>query len=148
MANFNFNKVILGGRLTADPELKTTGDGHYTTKFTVAVKRKVAKNSEPKTDFFKCVAWRGKAEFITKFFRKGSCICIEGAMQNNCWTDKDGEKHYENVVNVEEADFVDSKGESPASNYTPSEPNETEPNPYSGEPSFEEISGDDEELPF
>ena len=74
MANFNFNKVILGGRLTADPELKTTPTGISVTSFTVAVNRNYRSKSgeEPQADFLNVTAWRQTAEFITRYFRKAS----------------------------------------------------------------------------
>ena len=72
MANFNFNKTILGGRMTADPELKTTPSGVSVTSFSIAVKRKNTK--EDKTDFINCIAWRGTAEFIQKYFTKGVMV--------------------------------------------------------------------------
>ena len=92
MANFNFNKVILGGRLTADPELKTTTSGIVVTSFSIAVSRRFAKNAEgqanQQSDFINCVAWRNQAEFITRYFRKGSSICITGSLQTRTWTDR------------------------------------------------------------
>lgn len=76
MSNFNFNKVILGGRLTADPELKTTPSGISVTTFSVAVARRGSKNNE--SDFFNVTAWRQTAEFVTRYFRKASSICVVG----------------------------------------------------------------------
>ena len=71
MANFNFNKVIIGGRLTADPELKTTPSGVSVTSFTVAVNRNYRSKSgeEPQADFINVTAWRQTAEFISRYFR-------------------------------------------------------------------------------
>ena len=150
MANFNFNKVILGGRLAGDPELKTTAAGIHTTSFTIAVKRRYSgKDSgksagEAPTDFISCTAWRSAAEFITRYFRKGSSICVVGSIQTRTWTDKDGNKRYTTEVIVDEAQFVDSKKETGASIgdgsaiYTPS---------ANAAPVFEDIT-DDDELPF
>jgi single-strand DNA-binding protein len=109
MANLNFNKIILGGRLTADPELKQTTNAVLVTSFTIAVNRKGAQGQ---TDFIDCVAWRGAAEIISKYFRKGSSILVTGSLQRQDWTDKDGNKRYSFKVVVDEATFVDSKGES------------------------------------
>ena len=83
MANFNFNKVILGGRLTADPELKTTPSGISVTSFTVAVNRRFGGKAgeEAQADFFNVTAWRQTAEFITRYFRKASSICVVGTIQ-------------------------------------------------------------------
>ena len=133
MANFNLNKVILGGRLTADPELKQTPQGVSVTSFTLAVNRK---GKDAQTDFINCAAWRQTADFICKYFKKGSSICSSGAIQVRSYEDKDKVKKYATEVVIEEAYFVDSKGnvESPAFE-TPTEPN------------FEEISNDDD-VPF
>lgn len=116
MANFNFNKVILGGRLTADPELKTTPSGVSLTSFTIAVNRRfTGKNSEEQqADFINCTAWRTTAEFITRYFRKASSICVVGSIQTRSWTDTQGNKRFATDVVVDEAMFVDAKSESPA----------------------------------
>jgi len=116
MANFNFNKVILGGRLTADPELKTTPSGVSVTSFSIAVNRQYrSKNAEePQADFINVTAWRQTAEFITRFFRKASSICIVGTIQTRNWVDQQGQKRYVTEVVADEAFFVDAKAENPA----------------------------------
>ena len=83
MANFNFNKVILGGRLTADTELKTTTSGVSVTSFSIAVNRRFSgKNGEDsQADFINVTAWRQTAEFITRFFRMAISICVVGTFQ-------------------------------------------------------------------
>ena len=112
MANFNFNKVILGGRLTADPELKSTQNGVMFTSFSVAVNRRFGgENKEQQTDFINCVAWRQQAEFVSKYFRKGSSICVVGSIQTRSWTDQNGQKRYATEVVADEINFVDSKGD-------------------------------------
>ena len=111
MSNFNFNKVILGGRLTADPELKTTQSGVSVTQFSVAVNRKVVQGKPQEADFFNVTAWRQTAEFVSRYFKKGSSICIVGTIQNNSWTDKDGQKRYKTDIVADEVMFVDSKGD-------------------------------------
>lgn len=108
MSNFNFNKVIIGGRLTADCELKQTPSGVSVTAFSIAVNRKGA---DKKTDFIDVVAWRQTAEFISKYFKKGSSICIVGTLQKREWTDKNGQKRYITEVIAEEASFVESKSD-------------------------------------
>ena len=112
MANFNFNKVILGGRLTADIELKQTTSGLSVCSFSLAVNRKTAKDQAQKTDFIECQAWRQTAEFLSRYFKKGSSLCIVGTLQKSEWTDKDGNKRYKTEVIVDEAMFVDSKSDS------------------------------------
>ena len=161
MANFNFNKVILGGRLTADPELKTTPSGVPVTSFTIAVNRRyTSKNAdEPQADFINATAWRSTAEFISRYFRKASSICVVGSIQTRSWTDQQGSKRFATEVVVDEAMFVDSKSESPASaqqgtSYMPegyASYGDAASPAYGGgsgsAPKFEEIT-DDEELPF
>ena len=112
MGSFNFNKVILGGRITADPELKSTPSGISVTSFTVAVNRSYrGKNGEePQADFINVTAWRQTAEFITRHFRKASSICIVGSIQTRSYTDKQGQKRYATEVVADEAYFVDAKG--------------------------------------
>jgi single-strand DNA-binding protein len=143
MANFSFNKVILGGRLTADVELKQTTSGISVCTFSVAVNRKVAKDQPQKTDFIECQAWRQTAEFISRYFKKGSSICVVGTLQKREWEDKNGNKRYATEVIVDEAMFVDSKNESQGASdgYIPPE--------YSApvEPKFEDIDTDSD-LPF
>lgn len=143
MANFNFNKVIIGGRLTADPELKTTPSGISVCSFVVAVNRNYkgpdgrkdktqenpsdgfsvgaqAKSTEAdhdmrtRADFLNVTAWRGTAEFITRFFRKASSICVVGSVQTRSWVTQAGEKRYATEIVADEAYFVDKLSESPA----------------------------------
>ena len=112
MASFNFNKVILGGRIARDPELKTTQSGLSVTQFSIAVNRKSTKEQQaPQADFINVTAWRNTAEFITKFFRKGNSICIVGSPQTRSFTDKTGSKREVTEVMADEAYFVDSKQE-------------------------------------
>lgn len=149
MANFNFNKVILGGRLTADPELRQNPSGIAVTSFSIAVNRRYSKNaSEQQTDFFNVVAWRQNAEFISRYFRKGSSICVVGTIQNRSWTDQQGQKRYATDIIVDEAHFVDSKGEGSAmGGYTPDSYQTPGFASDVGAPRFEEMSNDDD-LPF
>ena len=119
MANFNFNKVIIGGRLTADPELKTTQSGIAVTQFSIAVNRKVKPGANQETDFFNVTAWRQTAEFVSRYFHKGSSICIVGTLQNSSWTDQNGQKHYRTDIIADEIMFVDSKSEGQASPAAP-----------------------------
>lgn len=108
MANYNFNKVILGGRLTDSPELKTTGTGVTVTSFTIAVNRKYG---EQQTDFINCQAWRQTAEFICRYFRKGSSISVVGSIQTRKWQDSNGQNRTATDVVVDEAYFVDGKND-------------------------------------
>lgn len=113
MANFNFNKVILGGRLTADPELKTTPSGVSVTSFSIAVNRPPRNGEQQEPFFINCMAWRQTAEFVTRYFRRASSICVVGSLSESRWTDKNGIARREFFVNVDEAYFVDALRESP-----------------------------------
>ncbi len=116
MANFNFNKIMLGGRLTADPENKQTTDGTSVTTFTVAVNRRsTAPDGKPIADFFKVIAWRSLADFAYKFFRRGSAIFVVGTVQNRSYIDHEGTKRYVTEIIADELNFVDSKAEAPTS---------------------------------
>ena len=113
--SLNLNKVVLAGRITADPELKQTVSGFSVLSFTVAVNRSyVSKNSEQnerQADFINVVAWRQTAEFISKYFRKGSAICVTGSIQTRSWQDQQGQKRYATEVVADEAMFVESRNE-------------------------------------
>lgn len=113
MANFNFNKVILGGRLTADPELKTTPSGVSVTSFSIAVNKPMRNGEAGDPLFLNCMAWRQTAEFVTRYFRRASSICVVGSLSENRWTDRNGIARKENFVLVDEAFFVDAKSEMP-----------------------------------
>lgn len=104
-----FNLVVLTGRLTADPELKTTPNGVPVTSFSIAVNRNYRAGEEQQTDFINIVAWRQRAEFITKYFNKGSLIGIEGSIQTRRYTDKNGNNRTAFEVVVNNAHFVESK---------------------------------------
>lgn len=103
------NRVILMGRLVSDPELKTTGTGISVTSFRIAVDRSYVKSGEErKADFFDIVCWRSTAEFVCRYFGKGSLIAVEGQLQSRTYDAKDGTKRY--VVEVI-ADNVSFTGE-------------------------------------
>ena len=130
------NSVHLMGRLTADPELKTFGDGVVVCNFTVAINRPVAKGEHPEADFVRCVAWRQTAELLEKYFGKGDRVGIEGRIQVRNYETKDGEKRTATEVQVERIAFIEKKGESTAvtTSSTPTPP--------------ESFMEDDDELPI
>ena len=153
MANFNLNKVILGGRLTADPELKQTPNGTPVVTFSIAVNRRFQskENAQQQTDFFNVTAWRATAEFVSRYFRKGSSICVIGSLQNRTWTDPQGAKRYATDIVADEIQFVDSRGDGsmgaqPQGGYTPDAYAPSYASMGSA-PKFEEIKTDDD-LPF
>jgi single-strand DNA-binding protein len=138
-----FNKAILIGRLTADPELKQTNNGITVTSFTVAVDRKAQKDAEKKTDFINCVAWRTTAEFICRYFTKGMPILVAGSIQTRAWSTQEGEKRIAVEVVADEVSFVESKKVSDSAAPTTDIPQFTQ----SDNADFEEVSADDV-LPF
>ncbi len=103
------NKAILVGRLTRDPELKSTQGGVSVVNFTVAVPRRFKDaNGERQSDFINCVAFRNTAEFISNWFNKGNIIALDGSIQTRNY-DKDGQKVYVTEVIVDNASFVEGK---------------------------------------
>lgn len=139
----DLNKWIGMGRLTADPELKQTPNGVSVTSFTVACNRIPDKNGEATADFINIVAWRKTAEFISRYFRKGQTICIEGKIQTRSYTDQRGDKRYVTEVVADVAYFAGNKQESPSGQTAHAAPSFGELTT----PQFEEIAGDDD-LPF
>lgn len=147
------NSIHLHGNLVADPELRTVGANNTAiVKFTIAVRRNSKNNGEYQADFIPCQAWGARAETIAKYFAKGSSIIVSGTLQNNNYTDSNGNKRYGFIVNIPDDnafDFVGSNKNSPAArgeevkpaNYLPSEMSMGD----LGE--FEEVVGDDS-LPF
>ncbi len=103
------NKVILIGRLTRDPELRTTASNISVCSFTVAVDRRFKSEGQPTADFINVIAWRQTAEFVSKYFSKGSKIVISGSIQTRQWDDKDGQRRYATEVVADEVEFGESK---------------------------------------
>lgn len=108
------NKIILIGRLCADPELRTTQSGVENCSFTVAVDRKFAnkQTGERETDFISCIAWRQTASFIARYFIKGKMIVVEGSLRTGSYTDKNHSDvtHYTTDVLVDNVEFAGDKG--------------------------------------
>lgn len=148
--SLNFNKVILAGRLVAAPEVKQTTSGNTVCNLRIAVNRRVSGGDHPEYDFFGITAWNNTAEFIGRYFEKGSAICVVGRIQNRSYTDKDGKKRTLTEIIADEAHFVESKAyKNPI---TPpyevaGKPIPAPVNPVSPPPHFEEIKTDDD-LPF
>jgi single-strand DNA-binding protein len=125
------NSVNLVGRLTRDPEMKTTESGISISNFSIAVNRQFKnKDGEYEADFINCVAFKHTADFIQKYFSKGQFIGITGRIQTRKWQDNDGKTRYATEVIVENATFTSGK----------SETNNTA--------QFEEVTEPDDELPF
>ena len=141
------NKIVLMGRMTRDPELRYTPSQTPVTTFTLAVDRDYTNKStnEKQTDFIDCVAW-SSAEFISKYFQKGSMAVVSGRLQLRDWTDKNGIKRRSAEVNVDNIYFGESKrrddAQTTGSSYGQQAAAPVQP------PQFEELPDDDDELPF
>ncbi|MDL2288644.1 single-stranded DNA-binding protein [Oscillospiraceae bacterium OttesenSCG-928-F05] len=140
------NKIILMGRLTADPELRSTQSDIPVANFTLAVERNYTNESEKRdSDFIDCVAWRNNAEFVSKWFKKGQLVAVVGSLEIRKWQDKDGNHRSKAEVVLSERYFAERKRESgDAANGASAFPG--------GDASagFEEpgLMSDDDELPF
>ena len=136
------NTVVLMGRLTADPELKTTQSGFSVTSFSIAVERNYApKGQERQTDFINVVAWRQTAEFVCKYFDKGQMIAVEGSIQARKYQDKNGNNRVAVEVVANQVSFCGSKSEGGTRNQEASNPLDVDT-----DDDFEDLPDDD--LPF
>ena len=135
-----FNKVILMGNLTEDPQIKATPSGVSVTSFRIAVGRRFKSEGQPEADFITIVAWRATAEFIGRHFKKGDSILVCGQLQQRMYTDKEGIKRSVLEVVADEVSFAGYKNKSEGGNAPQSVP-------QSNQGDFEEI-GTDDSLPF
>jgi single-strand DNA-binding protein len=156
------NHITIMGRLTRDPELRTTQSGVSVTSFTVAVDRDFGgrDGGERQTDFIDCVAWRQTGEFVSKYFRKGSMIVVSGRLQSRKWQDRDGNNRTSWEVNADNVYFGESRRDSESNNSYPSYENNRggyESNRGYSAPqqssapapsAFSELDDGDGELPF
>lgn len=129
------NVVAISGRLTRDPELRTTQQGTSVTSFSVAVDRPGVKD---KADFIDCVAWRSTAEFVEKYFRKGDPIEVNGVLTSRSWEDKEGNKRKALEVVCDRVGFTKAKKKGDADG-------DAERSDAEG---FTVMDGDDGDLPF
>ena len=137
------NKVFLIGNLTKDPELSATSAGINYCKFSIAVQRKYAgENGERETDFIPLVAWKGQAELCCKYLKKGSKVAVVGSFQTGSYSTKDGVKKYVSQVNVEEIEFLSTKGHRGEDNDDFDKPIKQE------KEGFDPSTVDDSSLPF
>lgn len=139
------NKVILMGRLTRDPEVRYSQGANQTAvaRFSLAVDRRFKREGEPEADFFNCTSFGKQAEFVEKYLHKGTKILLSGRIQNNNYTNKDGQMVYAIQIMVEEIEFAESKnsGSSDSQSSSPTSPSSSD--------GFMNIpDGIDEELPF
>jgi single-strand DNA-binding protein len=146
------NKVILIGRLSQDPEMRTTPNGVATTNFNVAVSRNYTnQNGERETDFFRCVAWRKQAENISKYCQKGTQVAVEGRLQNRNYEAQDGTRRYVTEVICDNVSFLGSRGDGqsssiPQNNMDDVQINETSEDPFKD--FGDEVTLSDDDLPF
>lgn len=142
------NHVSIMGRLARDPELRTTTSGKSVVSFTIATDRnRKDANGQNQTDWIRMTAWEKTAEFICKYFQKGSMIAIDGRLQSKTYQDKNGNNRTDMEVVVEEVNFVGAKSASNAdSNAQPAARQQSTAQPQTA-PQFEDVS-DDPDLPF
>lgn len=135
------NRITIMGRLGKDPELRRTQSGTAVASFPLAVDRdfKDKQTGERATDWINCIAWRGTAEFVEKYFHKGELAVVEGRLQMRDWTDKEGNKRISAEVQVDNIYFGGQKkdGDKQQSCGRPD-----------AEPTFEDLPDDDGDLPF
>ena len=134
------NKIVLIGRMTKDPELKTTTTGKFMTRFNVAVERRYKQEGQPTADFINVVAWGRQAEIIAQYMKKGRRIALNGRVQTGAYTARDGTKRYVTDVVLEEFDFIES-----IKNVSPQR--EAQTVALDEDPAFHMIA-EDEEVPF
>ena len=142
------NVVVLSGRLTQDPELKTTANGISVCSFSIAVERRFKSGEERQSDFINIVTWRSSAEFVSKYFKKGQMIAVRGSIQTRTYQDKDGNNRtaFEVVADdVQFADFARRDGDS-APMAAPAATPASFSNAGAGD--FTSIDDVDEDLPF
>lgn len=137
------NVVVLMGRLTADPELRHTASDIPVTTFSLAVNRRVRAGEERQADFINIVAWRQTAEFVSKYFRKGQLVAVEGSISTRKYTDKDGNNRTVFEVVANNVHFAEAKRDAAPRMEQPEAPSFSN----SGAADFAEITGDDD-LPF
>ena len=145
------NKCFFQGRLTRDPELRHTQSGTAVASFSLAVDRdfKDKATGERTTDFIDVVAWRGTAEFVSRFFTKGRMAVVVGSLQIRDWTDKDGNKRRSAEVIAESVYFGDSKRDAdPLDKLADDAAPVSYPDPAGSPGEFAELTEDDGELPF
>lgn len=105
------NLVIMIGRLTKDPEVRYSQAGKAYANFSIAVDKRFKREGENNTDFFECVCFDKTAEFVGKYFSTGKRIAVEGSLQNDTYTGKDGTKRHAYKIKCDNVEFADGKGE-------------------------------------
>lgn len=132
------NNVVLTGRLSRDPEIKHTQSGVSVCNFCIAVDRQYKSGEEKICDFINCVAWRGTADFVSKWFHKGEGIGVTGSIQTRKWVTDGGENRYATEVLCQQVSFLEGKKNAAEATQTPMDGNQN----------FSEVTEEDESLPF
>lgn len=132
------NNVVLTGRLSRDPEIKQTQSGVSVCNFCIAVDRQYKSGEEKICDFINCVAWRGTADFVSKYFHKGDGIGVTGSIQTRKWVTDGGENRYATEVLCQQVSFLEGKKNAAEAHQTHMEGNQN----------FSEVTEEDESLPF
>lgn len=112
------NLVILMGRICKDPDITSSQSGTTIARYSIAVDRRFKKDGEPTADFFTCVSFGKQAEFVDRYLKKGTKIVVTGELQNNNYTNKDGQKVYDTRILTNNVEFAESKRETNESNNT------------------------------
>lgn len=151
------NKVILVGNLARDPEMRQTPNGVSVARFTVAVSRRFSRDGQPQTDFINCVAWRQQADFLCRYFQKGSGIQLCGSIQSRSWDGQDGKRQYATEVVADELSFNGPKRQSQDGGFQSAAQGGYSAPPVQEQPAFDggfddggftDIDGSEDDLPF
>lgn len=151
------NKVILVGNLARDPEMRQTPNGVSVARFTVAVSRRFSRDGQPQTDFINCVAWRQQADFLCRYFQKGSGIQLCGSIQSRSWDGQDGKRQYATEVVADELSFNGPKRQSQDGGFQGAGQGGYSAPPVQEQPAFDggfddggftDIDGSEDDLPF
>ncbi len=150
MSALNYNRIMIAGHLSKDPELRQTQAGKSVATYSVAVKK-----GTDDADFFDVVSWEAQAEFVCRYFKKGSAIFVEGEIHNRKWEDKNGNKRVSAEITARNVLFVDGKADAAHTQQSAEKPPKNEPQEaeqigFANAPTaadFEDVRGDDD-LPF
>lgn len=134
------NRVILMGRLTAEPDYRTTPSGVSMVRFSLAVDRDFkSQNGERQTDFFNIIAWRSTADFVSRYFHKGQLVALQGSIQANNYTDREGNKRTSYDIVADQVYFAEGKRDGgQQNNYDYSRYDQMTPPPAQAAPSYGE----------
>ncbi len=144
------NYVMMLGRLTAEPELRTTESGNDFATFSIAVQRPKPKDGEAAADFFNCIAWQSRAKIVTEWYHKGDIIMLVGTLRNRRWVDKNGNNRISEQIVVKEIHFTGSQKKNEAASNLPATPDTLDDFTVLSESDLAEFEDvlDDDGVPF